>query len=113
MTTTPNARWWPGEGIRVNPGRGATRAGNDAIPIWVNVPRWLADRMRQAFDTAGIAFAVREAYIRTELGDDHCLDRFAFPESAGDEVRGTARARAASAIQRVVDSVPGCRPPDR
>ncbi len=95
----------------MNPGRGATRLGNDAIPIWVDVPRWLAPKMRHAFHAAGIEHEVREGYIQGSRGPEHCEDRFVFPMAATDDVRGPARARAAAALQRIVNSVPGSRPP--
>lgn len=97
----------------MNPGRGATRLGNDAMPIWVDIPRWLVPTMREAFRAAGITYELRALSIgvRRPDGLSDGFDRFIFRDAAGDDVRGDARARAAVPIQQVVDSVPESRPP--
>ncbi|MEM7205067.1 MAG: hypothetical protein AAF628_32735 [Planctomycetota bacterium] len=98
----------------MNPGRGSTRLGNDAVPVWLDVPRWLAPKMRQAFEAAGMTFTVREGYIgicrdpEQEEPTDF-MDRFLFRDIADDATRGAARVRAAAIVQRVVDSVPESR----
>jgi len=106
MTKLPpdNERFFPD---RVNPGRAETRIGGDAIAVWVDVPRWLASRMKTALDRAGIAFEVDESASAVTLpsGTEESIDRFSFPGLAGPRVRGSARNRAARRAQRVVDDL--------
>lgn len=98
----------------MNSGRGSTRLGDDAIPVWCDVPRWLAGKMQAAFRAAGVEFQVREGH--KEIHDaatgepTDFIDRFIFPHAARDSARGSEREKAAAFVQRIVDSVPESKP---